>query len=481
MSFKSYVSSEISSAQAELDAALMDAESDEGGQEPLFPLHPQFMGEDIPYLTAIEAQQYSLRVDQHGRLVDPSSKPFADDRAMEGMYVVDRLGTVLLYLPGTDDLRQLRHSSLVAGETVMAAGQIVVHNGRVLELSNESGHYTPSPSSLQGVMRRLAQQGVTHLDGVALNAIHSEAYDISHAAFTSSESHGGMGMHWRGRAARLPREAGERSSSKPDLGAEDASDCLMVGGLSAAQRVRTHMPAWCRLALVPWIIAWPIMRQLNVEEWIYPFGEWVYLLLMSIYTLTLFFGCLAISPELAPCAAARAPRSRLRPATERRTLTTTTCPQPITTVLYVAILSTVAQTAMVCSRTADSHFSLTASKVSAAEFAIRVGMPASAALSLICIGVAAHFQRLSVWQVFRTAVVASAATRLVGCLVLMACFGPQGGFPPGNISFLGAMACWCVHLMGGVLSGPQARVYCEEALTVISLTHGVTVGAHNIT
>ena len=175
------VISDASSAQAELMDAWMHAdggEDDDYSQQALYSMHPQFMREDVPYLTPIQRREHVPNVDRLGRLVYRDGTVLAPNGPVEGMYVLDAHGTLLVALAETSTLH---HSSLVAGEAVLAAGQLTVLQGYVVELSNESGHYTPSPSSLQVVMRRLTQQGAARLDRVALNTVYRESYDISHA------------------------------------------------------------------------------------------------------------------------------------------------------------------------------------------------------------------------------------------------------------------------------------------------------------
>jgi len=157
-----------------------DDGADDYSKQMLYPMHPQFMSEDVPYLTACERRRCVADVDPLGRLVNQDGMLLAPDGPLEGMYVLDACGTLLIALPETES-RTLRHSSLVAGQAVLAAGLLTMWQGYVVELSNESGHYTPSPSSLQVVMQWLVQQGATNLDRVALNAVHREYYDISHA------------------------------------------------------------------------------------------------------------------------------------------------------------------------------------------------------------------------------------------------------------------------------------------------------------
>ncbi len=55
---------------------------------------------------------------------------------------------------------KLHHSTFLAGAEVVCAGMIRVVKGRVLEISNGSGHYKPPPKHLLHVLVRLAAHGV---------------------------------------------------------------------------------------------------------------------------------------------------------------------------------------------------------------------------------------------------------------------------------------------------------------------------------
>ena len=55
---------------------------------------------------------------------------------------------------------RLHHSSFLAGEATIAAGNIVVSKGRLLSISPTSGHYKPSPENLIAMDNWLAACGV---------------------------------------------------------------------------------------------------------------------------------------------------------------------------------------------------------------------------------------------------------------------------------------------------------------------------------
>ena len=144
-----------------------------------------------------------------GKLVDCDGRPLGQlgDRE-DGMYAMDLAGHVYtsLGLESSESAARprLRHSSLVAGGPVAAAGMLTVAHGRLLCLSNESGHYAPPPSCLGLVMERLACLGVARLDEVTLETVRRLEYEPGRArAVTTTPRE--RTLHPAGRAAPRPR------------------------------------------------------------------------------------------------------------------------------------------------------------------------------------------------------------------------------------------------------------------------------------
>ena len=162
--------SSLSSAASELGRALADGAAQPSTRVlPSYPLLPQFYDNDAAVrLAAPVRARLQLRV-RDGQLVDERGNLLACDGEAVGMYVMDEQGKIFTTL-GSDqetlDAQCVRHSSLVAGGPVAAAGILTVARGRVLCLSNESGHYAPPPSCLTAVLEQLRELGVAHLDEV---------------------------------------------------------------------------------------------------------------------------------------------------------------------------------------------------------------------------------------------------------------------------------------------------------------------------
>jgi hypothetical protein len=153
---------------------------------PGYPLLPQFFhegahtgGDRDSYCSPEERKRLELSLSD-GLAVDDAGSPLASDRELEGLYVLTVDSQLLVQFAAETSANggPWRHSYLVAGEPVAAAGMITVHEGRIVSLSNESGHYRPPPSTLQVVLEHLAQLDVNQLDSIRLEIFRCEAYDV---------------------------------------------------------------------------------------------------------------------------------------------------------------------------------------------------------------------------------------------------------------------------------------------------------------
>lgn len=76
-----------------------------------------------------------------------------------------------LYVRKVDfgEMGRFAHSSFLAGSDVLCAGTIAVDRGRIIEITNESGHYKPSPVNLADACKALLEEGYyPGMDGYAL-------------------------------------------------------------------------------------------------------------------------------------------------------------------------------------------------------------------------------------------------------------------------------------------------------------------------
>lgn len=51
------------------------------------------------------------------------------------------------------------HANFTSGQDIKAAGQLFVHEGRVIRIDNESGHYKPHGNTLRHIIKKLKREG----------------------------------------------------------------------------------------------------------------------------------------------------------------------------------------------------------------------------------------------------------------------------------------------------------------------------------
>jgi hypothetical protein len=75
------------------------------------------------------------------------------------IFVMSQSGEIHL---GSHEVGQYHHSSLLNGQNVAAAGEMRTSpSGKLLHMSNKSGHYTPGPVEIRQVMRALEKGNIT--------------------------------------------------------------------------------------------------------------------------------------------------------------------------------------------------------------------------------------------------------------------------------------------------------------------------------
>lgn len=114
---------------------------------------------DVIYLRKLSRLKHMLMLNEHNRFTNIAGEPFSTDLNTGWAYAMDRFGSVFC----TDDMNQggqFNHSSFNAGREVVCAGIIVVNQGALERISNNSGHYQPSAENLENAIAVLEQQGV---------------------------------------------------------------------------------------------------------------------------------------------------------------------------------------------------------------------------------------------------------------------------------------------------------------------------------
>lgn len=160
----------------------------EGGTLKTTEMRPEFHGEDVPgnqvwegthvgyYRTAAERAPYKLEVREvnvggklEKRLFDAEGQPF-DTRsarvhsgASAAIFVMNARGEI--FASRHQEAGMFHHSTLAGGSPVAAAGELTVIDGKVVSISDASGHYKPTEDFTEQAISTLRGQGL-ELSGV---------------------------------------------------------------------------------------------------------------------------------------------------------------------------------------------------------------------------------------------------------------------------------------------------------------------------
>jgi hypothetical protein len=102
-------------------------------------------------------EEFRTYVDGRGRLRDRDGR-LLDSHGGRAIYVIDMKGEIYVALKPSDGY--IHHSTLTGGRPVLAAGQIVLREGKVEVIDLASGHYRPNPCALNEVDKVLRARGV---------------------------------------------------------------------------------------------------------------------------------------------------------------------------------------------------------------------------------------------------------------------------------------------------------------------------------
>ena len=96
---------------------------------------------------------------EDGGLIDTRAGVcLSTDSIGRAIFVMDAHGNI--YATTREDVAHLRHSSLLAGQPVAAAGEMVVRDGRLLALTGRCPQYDIGPDNLNRVLQQLREDGL---------------------------------------------------------------------------------------------------------------------------------------------------------------------------------------------------------------------------------------------------------------------------------------------------------------------------------
>ncbi|MFI5898349.1 hypothetical protein ACIA5D_50575 [Actinoplanes sp. NPDC051513] len=125
-----------------------------------------FNPDTVHYMTPQEREAHRLFVDGDGNLrsaadgslYDTSAGATAWSGGGRAIFVMDGSGN--LYATLDQRIGHTHHSSLLAGDSVVGAGEIEVRNGKLVAMTDQSGHYRPETQMNDQVLQSLRDQGL---------------------------------------------------------------------------------------------------------------------------------------------------------------------------------------------------------------------------------------------------------------------------------------------------------------------------------
>ncbi len=134
-------------------------------------------GTPVQYLSESQRAAFRLHIvngliyDADGNLFDTSDASSLHTDRARAIFVMDEGGNI--YASKQHSVGAFHHSSLIAGGPVAAAGEIEVQNGRLVALSDRSGHYRPERVFTDQAIDKLSKNGVDFIN-IELDIISGE-------------------------------------------------------------------------------------------------------------------------------------------------------------------------------------------------------------------------------------------------------------------------------------------------------------------
>lgn len=91
------------------------------------------------------------------RMVDPTHREFVSGHTGEMIFAASHDDQVFV---GIKNLGKFHHSTFMGGDAVQSAGTLKLDKGRIVEINDHSGHYTPGVPEMKAMVRLLQKQGV---------------------------------------------------------------------------------------------------------------------------------------------------------------------------------------------------------------------------------------------------------------------------------------------------------------------------------
>jgi len=156
--------------------------------------HPFWGDQTVKYLDDSELESHELTV-KDGKIIHAggrnAGKPFDTENASShasggGSAIFVMMPDGKIYASKYHEAGAFHHSSLSQGNEVAAAGELVVENGVLKEVSNQSGHYEPSQSQNDQLLLELSDRGL--MQETQADILRTGYDDANNAGFIDLQS-----------------------------------------------------------------------------------------------------------------------------------------------------------------------------------------------------------------------------------------------------------------------------------------------------
>lgn len=118
----------------------------------------------VKYLTNSEREKHKLVIKsgcfyQEKNLLTTINSSLVGNYATAALYAIDLSGTFYAIMKSLNGPR-IQHTTLLAGADVICSGYISVNKGKLISISNSSGHYKPSLGALIKALYILRKKGI---------------------------------------------------------------------------------------------------------------------------------------------------------------------------------------------------------------------------------------------------------------------------------------------------------------------------------
>ncbi len=139
---------------------------------------------EVQYLSSEERREYEISI-QNGKLYR-HGKPYNTEMEETGFsgpgFAIFVISPNYQIYAGSHEIGKFHHSSFLAGDAVLAAGEIKTDETGALEIiSTKSGHYKPGKEQMVNVLKILQESGV-EISGIEVHLITAEGTLIFHDA-----------------------------------------------------------------------------------------------------------------------------------------------------------------------------------------------------------------------------------------------------------------------------------------------------------